>query len=165
MDGSLVIMKGSLLVRFSLLQQMVALSLWMVVCCLDFCYSNGWQPCHYGRQSFFDIFATPMNGSLLTMEGSFFSIFLLFQWVVAQSLWKVVCCRDFCYTNGRQACHYGMQYVVVIFVTPMDGSFVIMEGSLLSRFLLLQWMVSLSLWKVICYRYLSYSNGWQPCHY
>ena len=35
----------------------------------------------------------------------------------------------------------------------MDGSPLIMEGSLLSIFLLLQWMVALSLWKVVCYRY------------
>ena len=51
------------------------------------------------------------------------------QWMVALSLWKVVCCRDF--------------------VTPMDGRLFIMEGSLLSRFLLLHWMVALSLWKVV----------------
>ena len=31
----------------------------------------------------------------------------------------------------------------------MDDSLVIMEGSLLLRFLLLQWMVALSLWKVV----------------
>ena len=30
-----------------------------------------------------------------------------------------------------------------IFVTPLDDSLVIMEGSLLSWFLLLQWMVAL----------------------
>ena len=50
--------------------------------------------------------------------------------------------------------------VVDIFVTPMDGSLVIMEGSLLLRFLLLQWMVALSLWKVVCCRDFCYSNGW-----
>ena len=49
--------------------------------------------------------------------------------MVALSLWKVACCRYFCYSNA--------------------GSLVIMEGSLLSRFLLLPWMVALSLWKVI----------------
>ena len=31
----------------------------------------------------------------------------------------------------------------------MDGSLYIMEDSLLSRFLLLQWIVALSLWKVV----------------
>ena len=45
------------------------------------------------------------------------------------------------------------------FFTPMDDSVVIMEGSLLSRFLLLQWMVALSLWKVVCHRDFCYSNG------
>ena len=49
--------------------------------------------------------------------------------MVALSLWKLVCCRDF--------------------VIPMDGSLVIMEGSLLSRFFSLQWMVALLLWKVV----------------
>ena len=78
---------------------MVALSLWKVLCCCDFCYSHGWQPCHYGRQYVVDIFVTPMDGGL----------------------------------------------VVEIFVTPMDGSFVIMEGSLFSRFLLFKWMIALSL--------------------
>ena len=47
-----------------------------------------------------------------------------------------------------------------IFVTPMDCSLVIMEGSQLSRFLLLQWMLALSLWKVECCRDFGYSNGW-----
>ena len=49
--------------------------------------------------------------------------FFLLQWMVALSLWKVGYCRDF--------------------FTPMDGSLVIMEGSLLFRLLLLQWMVAL----------------------
>ena len=73
-----------------------------------------------------------MDGSLVIMEGSLLWRFLLRQWMVALSLWKVVCCRDF--------------------VNPMDASLVIMEGSLLfmegcllSIFLLLQWMVDLSL--------------------
>ena len=66
-----------------------------------------------------------MDGSLIIMEGSLFSRFLLLQGTVALSLWKVV--------------------FVVIFVTPMDGSLVYMEGSLFSRFLVLQWMVALSL--------------------
>ena len=76
MDGSLVIMEGSLLSRFLLIQQMVALSLWKVICCRDF--------------------FTPMDGSLVIIEGSLLSIFLLLDWMVALSLWKVVCCRDFC---------------------------------------------------------------------
>ena len=33
----------------------------------------------------------------------------------------------------------------------MDGRLVVMEGSLLSRFLLLHWIVALSLRKVVCY--------------
>ena len=158
-------MAGSFLSRFLLLQRIVALSLWKVVCCLDFCYSNGWQPCHYGMQSVVEIFVTPMDGTLVIMERSPLQIFLLLQWMVALSLWKVVCCRDFSYSNGLQRCHNGRQSLVDIFVTTMDGSLVTMEGSLLSIFLLLQWMVALSLLKVVCCRYFCYSNGWQPCHY
>ena len=76
------------------------------------------------------IFVTPMDHSLVIMEGSMLPRFLLLQWIVALSLWKVV--------------------FVDIFVTPMDGSLVIMEGSLSLRFLLLQWMVAFSLWNVVC---------------
>ena len=125
-DGTLVIMEDSLLLRFLLLQWMVDLSLWKVVCCRDFCYSNGWQRCHYVRQFVVEIFGTPMDGSLVIMEGRLLSIFLLLQWMVAYSLWNVVCCRYFCYSNGWQPFHYGMQSVVDIFVTPMDGSLFIM---------------------------------------
>ena len=139
MNSSLVITEGSLLSRFLLLQWMVALSLCKVVYCRDFWYSNRWQPFHYGRQSVFEIFVTLMDGSLVIVDGSLLLIFLLFQWIVAFSLWNVFCCRCFCY--------------------PMDSSLVIMEGSLLSRFLLRQWMVAWSILKVVCYRYLSYSNG------
>ena len=39
-----------------------------------------------------------------------------------------------------------------IFVIPMDGSLVIMEGSVLPIFLLLQWKVALSFSKVVCSR-------------
>ena len=145
MDGSLVIMEGNLLSRFQLLQVMVALSLWKVVCCRDFCYSIGWQPCHYGRQCVVEILYTPMDCSIDIMEGSVLWIFWLHQ------LWY--------------PCHYGRQSIVEIFDTRMDGSLVIMEGSLLSRFQLLQWMVALSLRKVVCCQYICYSNGWQPCHY
>ena len=165
MDGSLVIMEGSLLLIFSLLQWMVAFLLWKVVCYLDFCYSNGWQPSHYRRQSIVQIFSTPMNGSLVIMEGSLLFIFLLLQWMLAFSLWKVVCCRDFCYSIGWQPCHYGRQSVVEIFVIPMDANLLIMEGSLLSRFLLPQWMVAFSLQKVVYCPDFQYSNEWQPCHY
>ena len=70
---------------------MVALSLWKVVYCRDFCYLNGWCPSHYGRYSVVDIFVTPMDGSLVIMEGSLLLIFLLIQWMVALSLWKEVC--------------------------------------------------------------------------
>ena len=76
MDCILVIMEGTLLSRFLLLQGIVALSLWKVV--------------------FVNIFVTPMDGSLVFMEGSLWSIFLLLQWMVALSLWKVVYCHDFC---------------------------------------------------------------------
>ena len=86
------------------------------------------------------IFITPMDGSLVIMEGSLLFRFMLLQWMVALSLWKVVSCD--------------------ILVTPMDGSLVIMEGSLLSQFLLLQWMVALSIWNIVCCQYLCYSNGW-----
>ena len=155
---------------------MVALSLWKVVCCRDFCYSIGWQPCHYGKevccsdlcyynrlqpchyerqsfvenfvtpmdgslyygwQSIFGIFGTPMDGSLVIMEGSLLSRFLLQQWMVALSLFQVVCCRDFCYSKGWQPCHCGKQFIVEIFFIPMDGSLAIMKGSLLSRSVLL----------------------------
>ena len=36
-----------------------------------------------------------------------------------------------------------------IYGTPMDGSLIIMEDSMLSISLLLQWIVALSLWKVV----------------
>ena len=80
-----------------------------------------------------------MDGSLLITEGSILSIFLLLQWMLTLSLWKVVCCR--------------------VFVIPMDGNLVIMEGSLLSIFLLFRWMLALSLWKVVYCRDFCYSNG------
>ena len=121
---------------------MVACSLWKVVCCRDFCYYKGLQPCRYGRQSVFDIFVTPLDGSLVIMDGSLLLIFLLLCWMVALSLQKVVCCQYFCYSNGWKPCHYGRQFIVKILITPMDGSLVIIEGSVLSRFLLLQWMVA-----------------------
>ena len=75
-----------------------------------------------------------MDGSIVIMEGNLLSIFLLLQWMVALSLWKVVCCRDFCYSNGWWSCHYETQSVVHIFVTPINGRIVIIVGSLLSRF-------------------------------
>ena len=96
---------------------MVALSLWKVVRC--------W------------IFVTTMDGSLVILEGSLLSRFLLLQWMVALSLWKIVSCPYFYYSIGWKPCYYGRLYVVEIFVTPMDDSLVIMESSLLSRFLLL----------------------------
>ena len=75
---------------------------------------------------------TTMDGSLVIMEGSLLSRFLLFQWMVSLSLWKVVRCRDFCYSDGWYPCLYGRLSVVEIFITLMDGSLVIMEGSLFS---------------------------------
>ena len=137
---------------------MVALLLRKVVYCLDFCYSNRWQPFNYERQSVVEIFVIPMDGSLVIMEGSLLSIFLLLQWIVALSLWKVVCCRYLCYSNGWQPSHYGRYSVVEIFVILRDGILVVMEGSVLSIFLLFQWMVALSLWNVVCYRDFCYSN-------
>ena len=128
-----------------LLQYVVALSLWKVVRCLDF--------------------VTPMDVSLVIMEGSMWSIFLLLQWMVAFSLWKVVCCRYFYYSNEWLPCHYGRYSVVDIFITPMDGSLVIIEGSLLLSCLLFRWMLALSLWKVLYCRDFCYSNGWYPSHY
>ena len=73
MDDSLVIMEGSLLFIFLLLQWMAAFSLWKEVCCRDFSFS-----------------VTPMDGSHVIMEGDILSRFLLPQWMVALSLWKVV---------------------------------------------------------------------------
>ena len=58
-----------------------------------------------------------MYGSLVIMEGSLLLIFLLLQWMVALSFWKVVYCR--------------------VFFILMDGSLDIMEGSLMSILLLL----------------------------
>ena len=80
-----------------------------------------------------------MDDRLVILERSLLSMFLLLQWMVALSLWKVV--------------------FADIFLTPMDGSLVIMEGSVLSRFLLLQWIVAMSLWKVVSCRDFCYSNG------
>ena len=80
MDGRLVIMEGSLLSRFLLLYWIIAL--------------------YYGRLYVIVIYVTPMDASLVIMEGSLLFIFELLQWMVALSLWKVVCCRDFCYSNG-----------------------------------------------------------------
>ena len=73
---------------------MVALSLWNVVRCSDF--------------------VTPMDGSLVIMEGSSLLGFCYPQWMVALLLWMVV--------------HFSY------FVTPMDSSLVIMEGSSFLRF-------------------------------
>ena len=63
MDSDLVIMEGSLLSIFLLLQLMVALSLWNVAYYRYLCYTN--------------------DGSLVIMEHSMLSIFLLLQWMVA----------------------------------------------------------------------------------
>ena len=57
MDGSLVIMEGSMSLRFLLLQWIVAFSLCKV--------------------SVVQIFVTPMDGSLVIMEGSLLSRLLL----------------------------------------------------------------------------------------
>ena len=63
MDGSLVIMEGSLLSRILLLQWMVAMSVLKVFCYCDF--------------------VTPIDSSLVIMEDSMLSISLLLQWMVA----------------------------------------------------------------------------------
>ena len=70
------------------------------------------------------------------MKGRLLSRFLLLQCMVALSLLKVVRCRYLCSCDGYSSCHYALSSVVLIFVTLMDGSLVIMEGSLLLRFLL-----------------------------
>ena len=62
--------------------------------------------------------------------------------------------------DGSRVIMEGSLYFFHIFVTPMDGSLVIMEGTLLLISLLLQWMVALSLWKVVCCGYLCYHDGW-----
>ena len=79
MNGSLVIMEGSLLLRF----------VTPMICSLVVMEGS----------SLLRI-VTPMNGSLVIMEGSLLSIFLLLQWMVALSLWKVVFCQYLCYSNG-----------------------------------------------------------------
>ena len=145
MDGSLVIIEGSLLSISLLLKWMVALSLWKVVCRGVLCHSNGWEAFRYGGCCGVDVFVIWMDGSLLIMEGSVLLIFLLFEWMLALSSWKVVSCGNFCYSNGWYPCHYGRYSIVDIFDTTMDCSLVVMEGSLLSISLLLQWMVALSL--------------------
>ena len=81
----------------------------------------------------YEILVTPMDGSLVIMEGSLLSRFFILQWIVALSLWKVVSCGHFGYSN--------------------DGTLVIMEGSIFPRFFLLHCMVALTLWKVVCCRY------------
>ena len=63
MDGSLVIMDGSLLLRLLVFHWMVNLSLWKVV--------------------FVEDFDSAMDGSLIIMEGSLLSRYLLLQWMVA----------------------------------------------------------------------------------
>ena len=90
-----------------------------------------------------------MDASIVIMDGSLLSRFLLLKWMVTLSILKVVCCRYLCYSNGLEPSHYGRYSLIDNFVNPMDGSIVIMDGSLFSRFLLLQWMVTLSLWKVV----------------
>ena len=130
MDVILVIVEGSLLSRHFLLQRMVALSLWNIVCSRYFCYSNGWEPCHYRTWSIVDIFVTLMAGSLVIMEHSLLSRFWLLQRMVALSLWNIVCCR--------------------YFFTLMDCCLVMVEGGILSIFLFVHLMVALSLWKVVC---------------
>ena len=80
MNTSLVIMEGSLLLRFVIPM-------------------NGSLVIIEGRLCL--IFDAPMNGSLVIMEGSLLSRVLLSQWIVTLSLWKVVLCRDFCYSNVK----------------------------------------------------------------
>ena len=79
MNGSLVIREGSSLVRFVNLM-------------------NGSLVIIEGKLLL--IFDAPMNGSLVIMEGSLLSRFLLLQWMIALSLWKVACRLDFGNSNG-----------------------------------------------------------------
>ena len=78
-----------------------------------------------------------MDGSLVIMEGSLLSIFLLLQWMVALSLWNMVYYRDICYSIYGSLVIMEGSLLWRFFVTPMDGSLGVMEGSLLLRILLL----------------------------
>ena len=80
LDGGLVIKDNSLLFIFLLLQWMVAL--------------------RYGRYSVDVIFVTLLDGSLDIMEVSLLFIILLIQSMVALSLWMVVYFQDFFYSIG-----------------------------------------------------------------
>ena len=81
--------------------------------------------------SIVDIFVTLMDGGLVIMEGSLFSRFLLLQWMVALSLWKVFYYRYFISPQWMVALSLWKVSLVDIFVTPMDGRLFIMEASLL----------------------------------
>ena len=116
-DGSLVIMEGSSLLRF--------------------CYSNGWKPCHYGRKFVVEIW--------------------WLQWMVALSLWKIVRYWAFVTLMNGNLVIMG-DSSLLRFVTPMNGSLVFMGDSSLLR-LVLQLMVVLLLWEIVfCWHFLS--DGW-----
>ena len=116
MDGSLVIMGDSLLLRF-LLQWMVVSSLWEIVRYWDLLLewmvvSSLWEIVSMLR------FFPPMDGSLVIMGDNSLLRFLLqwmvvsslwdivccwvclLQWMVVSSLWEIVHCWDFLYSNG-----------------------------------------------------------------
>ena len=82
-----------------------------------------------------------MDGSLLVMEGC-----LLLRFLVTPMDGSLVI--------------MGGSLLLRFLVTPMDGNIIIMGGSMFLKFLLFQWMVALSLWKVVRCRDFCYSNGW-----
>ena len=77
-----------------------------------------------------------MDGNLITMEGSLLSRFLLLQWMIALSLWNIVRCRYFVTPMDGSLVIMKGSLLSRFYVTTMDGSLIMMEGSLLSRFLL-----------------------------
>ena len=76
-DGILVITEGSMLLRFFLLQWMIALSLWKVVCYLDFVTPLDGSLVIKKVVRSLD-FVTPMDGSLVILEGSLLLRFCYF---------------------------------------------------------------------------------------
>ena len=93
-----------------------------------------------------------MDGSLVIMEGSLLSGFLLLHWMVALSLWKAIIMGDSLLLRFITPMNGSLvimgDSLLLRFVTPMDGSLVIMGDSLLLRFVL-QLMVISSLWEIV----------------
>ena len=93
-------MEGIILSRFLLLHWMVAFLLWKVVGCRVFVTTTDGILVTMEGSLLSSFFYTTMDCSLVIMEGSLLSRFFLFQLMVAWLIWKVVCCRYFCYSNG-----------------------------------------------------------------